>query len=160
MRYINCHALNVDNNYIPYWELEYVEDEDCGYGYKAKSSYKTYYGKLTECLYDLVEKTVILGIVKDIYEEPKYQVGQQVLVDNGSNTYKLDVIKKIIYEKYESTCTKAKELDKYQLSWYFTEDEIKDIKLNQLYEFRNWEPYYLLESGRLIKYNHQLAQLV
>lgn len=160
MRYIPCYALQVEGNYIPYWKLDYSYEEDYGHGYKAKDNYRTTYGDLTECFYDLVEKKIVLGIVKDIYEKPKYQVGQQVLVDSHNSTYRLDVIKEIVYEKYESSCRKAKDLDEYQLSWYFTKDEIKDIKFNELYEFRRWEPYYLLESGKLIKYNHQLAQLI
>jgi hypothetical protein len=160
MRYIPCYALKVNNEYTPYWKLDYSYEEDYGHGYTTEDSYRTNYSNLTECLYDLVEKKIVLGIVKDIYQKPKYQVGQQVLVETGSSLYSIDSIKEIVYQTYESTCYLAKDLDEYQLKWYFTEDEIKEIKLNELYEFRLWEPYYLLESGKLIKYNHQLAQLV
>lgn len=160
MRYVPCYALKVDNEYIPYWQLKYVEDKDNREGYRVEDDYKAHYCKLTECLYDLVEKKILLGIVKDVYENSLFIVGEQVVLKLTNTKYTTDTIKEIIYEKYKSNCIKVNDFDDYKLDYYFTKEEANKLKLNDLYEIRVWKPYYLLESGELIKYDYQLAQLV
>lgn len=161
MRYIKCFALQVNNEYLPYWLLDYVEDEDYGSGYKYGDGFnEVSYSGLTECLYNLVEKKVVIGIVKDNYEKPEYAINQQVLVQVTYNKYTIKTIKDIVYEEYESKCIKVKDLDEVDLHWYFTKEEISNLKVNDLYEIRVWKPFYVLNDDSVIKYDFKLKELV
>ena len=66
----------------------------------------------------------------------------------------------IEYIEYDSEVKKVKKMEKYELNWYFTEEEQKSLNINDLYEIRSWKPFYKLASGKIIKWEYQLKHFI
>lgn len=166
-RYIPCKCLQSGNDFIPFWELNWLKSEMYGEGFyqKDQSQYEASYNNLVDCYWDSKDRKIILGQVKDVYPDEtklEHKVGKTVLVEleNPYGAYKIDKISEIVYEEYETRIVKVKKLDSYELKWYFAEEEVKSLNKNDLFEIRNWKPYYKTESGLIIKWNHQIKTLV
>ena len=103
-RFIPCKALqNGDTTFTPFWELEYVPDDNFyGEGFKVKDDYKTYYNELTDCIYDLKKKKLILGISVEFKSQDNhaFNIGETVIVEARHSEYYEDVITDIIFENY------------------------------------------------------------
>ncbi len=166
-RYIPCKCLQVGNDFIPFWELNFIKHEDYGEGFyqKDESEYSASYNDLVDCYWDSKDKKIILGKIKDVYPDEskiEHKVGKTVLVelDTPYGSYKIDKIKEIFYEEYETRIVKVKKLDSYELKWYFTDEEVKSLNKNDLYEIRTWKPFYKTESGSIIKWDYQIKTLI
>lgn len=162
-RYIPCKALQINNNeFIPFWELGYVpSDGYYGDGFKVKGDFRTYYGNLNDCLYDVKKKKIVLGIVIDYYEDNsklEFKVGDKVFAELSHRDWFEDEIESISYEEYEVNIYSGKsEL----LECYITKEQLKDVKATDLYEIRLWKPYYKLKnSGKIIKYDFYMKKRV
>ena len=163
-RYIPTKCLQIKNELIPFWELNFTKHRDYGEGYYTKDSneWHAHYQELIDCYWDSKQHKIISGLVKDIYPKEDqynklYKKGDEVLVEKDTNSFYLDKIKEVVYEEYDSHIYKVKKMD----NWYrqfFTEEELADP--NTLYEIRVWKPFYKLESGKLIRYDYQLKTLV
>lgn len=162
-RYIPVKCLKDGNNYIPFWLLSYVDSEEYGEGYYGPEGNKhnASFNELVECMWDVVDRKVILGVVKDVYNSSRIEFKLEEVVLNEvageSSTYYLDKVVEIIYEEYDISVRKANDLD-YEIS-YFTEEEIANMNPETLYEIRLWKPFYKLESGKIIKWSYQLKHL-
>jgi len=155
-RYIATKALKVDNELIPFWLLEYEENERWDSIYKEyKYNGKTYYQDLEDVIWDLKKKKVKDFIVKNIEIYPdKFLVDDIVLVESGSNAYRVDKVSDIIFETYDSIFEKGKNIEKYYLKY------LSEINPNESYEIRSWKPIWVLKSGRKITWEHQLKTLI
>ena len=91
--------------------------------------------------------------------QSRYVVEQTVLVEISHNVYKKDVIKEIIYEEFESVFFPAKKLSTHYgyFQSLFNEEEIAS---GNFMEVRKYKPYYKLESGKVVKWEHELAGFV
>lgn len=156
-RYIPCLCLKEENDkYIPFWELTYVdgnvEDNELGYILEGEPKYRARFGGLYECIWDTIDKKVLLGTPVDHYTEPKYKPGQQVLIQiNYDSLYRIDTIKSVIHGEYDSIVSKGKEAKIHY--------GIENADPNMLYHIRSWKNYYELESGKIIEWEHQIALL-
>ena len=117
------------------------------------------------CYWNTVKKTVLIGIIKDIYPKEsqlEFNVGDVVFVnDDYDRTIGnvIDRITEIVYEDYEIQISKIKKMDISSIKWYFSEEEIKSLNKDDLYEFRIWKPYWKTEGGLTIKWVHQIKKI-
>lgn len=158
-RYIPVKCLQVKGNkFIPFWLLNYTDHEDYGEGYyeQGDTEYNASHSELTDCIWDVKKKVVILGIIKDAYrKETEFVEGEVILSEETHNVYSTDKIVKIEYEEYDTHIIKFKKMDNWEKG-YFTKEELSTMKPDDLYEIRTWKPFYRLASGKLIKWEHQL----
>ena len=165
-RYIPCKCLQVGNDFIPFWELTWTKNEDYGEGFykNGESQWDASYSNLVDCYWDSKNKKIILGIIKDVYpsvEKLKFKIDEVVLIEVASfDTFKLDKIAGVEYNEYETQIVKVKKLDSYELKWYFSDEEIKSLNLNDLYEIRKWKPTYITESGFKTIWEHQIKKFI
>ena len=161
-RYIPCKCLQVGNDFIPFWQLNWVKNEFYGEGFYPdnKNQYDASYSDLVDCYWDSNEKKIILGIIKDVYPEKlAHKIDDVVLVEVDSQTYLIDTIVDIIYEEYDTTIIKVENTNDPDLEWYFSTEEIKGLKPNDLYEIRSWKPTYKTKDGKTIKWDYQIKKL-
>lgn len=154
-----------DNEFIPFWELNYHHSEMYGdvYTVKGKGEYSSNeYFSLVQCYYDLKIHKILLGKIKDYYPKLGFKVGQKVLLEQStcSKSLAFDKIKEIVFEEYESSIKKAKDMESYELKYYFTEDDQKLIDLKEVFEIRSWKPLYVMESGKRIEHYTQIYTVV
>lgn len=160
-RYIPCKCLHIKQHdeFIPFWELSYEYDEEMGEYFKSKDHYQRYYGDLIDCYWDIKDKKVLFGLIKDIYpKDAPFKLDEVVLVEVAGKygTMKEDKVVEIFYENYETSIRKLKKMEKYELTHYFSKEELKEAKLEDIYEIRTWSPSYKLQSGDIIHYTHQM----
>ncbi len=157
-RFIKTKAINVNNRLVPFWELNYHKSDQFGESFREKDSYKDLYDDLIEVVWDCKKKVFLPFTIKDKYSQ-NYSVGDTVLVEVQHNSYKLDRIVKIDFNKYESTFRKVKKLDSYEKK-QFTDAELAELSLDEVVEFREWLASYTLESGEVIDWDYKLKKLI
>lgn len=162
-RYIPAKALKIsDTEYIPFWELKFVNCEMYGDGYMHGECYETYHHNLSDCYWDTKKHKLLLGIVKDVYpQKTEFNKEEEVYVEAKNNSFREDKIVEIVYEEYGSQIKSVKNvIDNNELRFYFSKKEQKNLDVNAIYEFRNWKAYYILEGGEKIKWDHKLKHKV
>ena len=161
-RFVKTYCLQINEQFVPFWELNFFDDEDCGEGYKIDGDYQRYYQDLKECYWDTKEKKIVFGKVKEIKAESKeLTVGQSVYVEMEHPNYgflKEAVIDEIVYEEYDTSIRKLKTLEQYELDWYFTKKEQENLNLEDIYEIRTWKPYYKLDDGEVIRWDYKIKK--
>ena len=161
-RFVKTFCLKTDDEFIPFWELDFFEEEDEGQYYRVKDDYARYYGDLIECYWDTQDKVLVFGKIKEIKSEPKeFFSGESVYIEMDGKNYgyfREAVIKDIVYQQYETSIRKVKSIEKYELDLYFTKEEQLALKPEDIYEIRTWIPYYELEDGELIKWEYKIKK--
>ena len=89
-----------------------------------------------------------------------HKIDEVVLVEENHFAYRLDKVIDITFEEFETSIIKVKKMEDYELKWYFSEEEIKSLNRNDLYEIRRWKPTYKTENGRSIKWDHQIRKFI
>lgn len=82
-----------------------------------------------------------------------YSIEQKVLIQNNVSNHKLkqSKITEIVYEEFDLYIDKG-----YKLKENFTEIHFENDKL---YYVKIWKPFYKIEDGAIIKYEHQIFEL-
>ena len=164
-RYIPCKCLQKGNEFIPFWELNWTKSEDYGEGFykDGDTQWDASFLDLQDCYWDSKNKKIITGIIKDVYPDKSklaHKIDEVVLVEENHTAYRLDKVIDITFEEFETSIIKVKKMEDYELKWYFTEEEIKSLNRNDLYEVRRWKPTYKTENGRSIKWDHQIRKFI
>ena len=154
--------MQCGNEFIPFWLLNYVNTEDYGEGFykQGDSQYDASYSNLRDCFWDSKKGKVVVGILKDVYPEKyDFNVDEVILREVSHSSYTLDKIVEIVFEEFDTNVIKVKKMDVCEKK-YFTEEELINMKTDDMYEMRMWKPFYKLESGLLIKWNHKIKKFV
>jgi len=162
-------CLKVNENIYPFWELDFVEDKDecLNTGYKIKGSNQIYYSHhITPCYWDFFNKKIVFGKIKDFYPTKlNFEKEEVILVDvEYSITGKHSCLRQskivdIKYEDYSTEIIKIKSTENGTLIYYFGKDNLNTLNLEDIYEIRNWKPWYILEDGEVIKWDHKLHHI-
>ena len=156
-RYIIIQAIvKDDKTLVPLWDdsIIYENEEEYGELIKLKGdNYRTYYP--IECLFDIKNKTLSIGIEIDQYPEKlDYQKGERVYFETGKHRYlKEGTITDIIYEEFDLACFKGSDAN----NWYL--NKIKDLDPNKIYAFKNWKPFYIMDDGTKITYDYKIYKI-
>jgi hypothetical protein len=154
-------AIKTDKNeLIPLWDerLTFQTSEDCGDYVRLKNDYKKYFDFI-EVVYSLKDKSLSLGIEIEIYPEIKhleFKIGQEVYFEKTHRKIIKSKIKDIIYEDFDLTIKKGKNLDNY----YTQKFKNMDIKTNDIYCIKNWKPTYLLDTDDKVDYDYKLYHIL
>ena len=155
-RYILVHAILVNGTeLIPIWDkrLEYQEDVDCGSVIRLRGTINRYYA-ITECVYDLKTHKLSPGVYLDYYpENNEYAPGVTVYYEVEHRKLKEAKIVDVVYEEYEMEIVKGRKMDNWWILYF--KDKTK-IEVDVMYAIRKWKPYYILDNGVKIKWEHQL----
>jgi hypothetical protein len=154
-RYMPMMAVKLkDNTLIPMWDerIEYVKSEDYGKIIQVKGVYGRF--ELIECLYDLKTKTISIGVELDYYPEAdKFKVGDTIYyeVERAYKCLKEATIKEIVFTEFELSIMKGKKLTAWMLK-----DVKVEISPDMLYSVKSWKPFYIMEDGTKIEWEHQM----
>ncbi len=156
-RYLPTFCIKTDDNkFYPFWELEYVNDEDYGEGFNHKESYK-HHSDLIECYWDTKDKKLVFGITKDVFpKKTRHSIGDHVFAEASYDTFYEAEIVDIKFEKFDVYIKKFKKLEQYERNDFFTTEELKSCGDTDIYEFRIFQPTYVLDDGKEIVWEHQL----
>lgn len=160
-RFVKTFCLQINENFIPFWKLDLFEDEDYGEGYKVEGDFQRHYHDLKECYWDIKEKKIVFGKVKEIKgKNEEFFVDEVVYVEISKpyGYFKESIIKEIVYEEYETSIHKIKNLEQYELDMYFTEQEQLELNLEDIYEIRTWKPYWKLDDGEVVKWGFKIKK--
>jgi len=159
-RYIITQGVKTkENTIIPIWDERLVfEKSEHGNIIKMKGSDFVEYFSLIECIYDLKKKKIEIGIELNVYpieNNINFKKGEEVYFESDFRTLTCSKIKDIIYVDYELVIKKGRSFDKFE------KDIEKDIEINKdsLYAIKRWKPYYELENGKIIEWEHQLYHI-
>lgn len=114
--------------------------------------------RVDQAVYDTREHKLLFGVEIDIYpdiDRLDFKVGTKVLFEKTHRVLVERTIKEIVYTDFDLSIHKGKKLEKYY------KDNIKDIQIEDetMYAIKHWKPYYLLDDGTIVEYNHQLWKL-
>jgi hypothetical protein len=162
-------CLKINEQITPFWDLEYVEDKDfCeNTGYKIKGKGSIFYAHhIIPCYWDLNKKIIVFGKIKDYYPtQLDYKKDEEVYVEvpyseTGIHScLKKSKIVDIKYETFNTSIFRVKDAEIETLHHYFNEKEFNALQLNDIYEIRNWEPWYVLEDGQVVKWTSKLYHI-
>lgn len=150
-----------DNELIPIWDDRIVFHNTEMYGniITLKDGGFGDHGNLVECIYDLKTKKVELGIELDYYPSEKhsrFKIGQVVLFEKSHRVLCEAKISEIVYETYELDIKRGRKLD----SWVSAHFKDVEIDSDMLYAVKHWKPFYILDNGIKIEWEHQLYNKV
>jgi len=156
MRYIPIQVYKKDKNSkpIPFWELNCMQ-----LGEEIKLL--DYYEELTtatlqDALWDVVERKVTFGDVVIVKKRKGgFVEGDNVLVEISHRLLAEETIDEIQFNGYESHITKVDDLSAQQRAIYFKKRKPK----TELLEIRFYNTVYVMKSGRVVKYQHQMFRL-
>lgn len=156
-RYVTVQAiLSKDKEIIPIWDSRIVfeKSELYGNGIRIPDSHGTYYN-LIDVIYDLKTKQLSTGIILDLYpdkDKSEFKEGDAVLYEKSHRVLLPAVIKEIVFKEYSSIIKKGKKIEGYYIKQFSNQNIVAD----QLYEIRTWKPFYLLDNGLVIEWDHQI----
>ena len=156
-RYIITQAVIAkDKTIIPMWDDRIVFEKSKMFGNQIflKGEPLNEY-RLVECLYDLKTKKLEMGVEIN-YDPDKnkldFKEGQAVFFEVSARTMAEAKIKKIVYEEFDIQILRGKKIEEY---WGKRFNDVK-IEADCLYAIKQWKPFYLLDNGKTIQYQHQL----
>lgn len=164
-RFMPCKCIRTSKDeFVPFWLADFVEGDDVyEHKYKVNGDWQEYSNtSIVDCYWDIVDKKIVTGEVKDIYPEINelpFKEGEKVLREAQSKNWKrkvhtFDEIEKIIFDEFDRNILKGKDVDEYY-SEFFSKEEL--VNKDALYEIRIWKPAYKLKSGVIIRWDHQLS---
>lgn len=158
-RYIPTKAvLDKDNMLVPIWDLNVKFNESDYYGdfLTFEGDHHSKHISLVDCIFDLKTKQLSPGIEVDIYPKSTNFKKKEVALFKVSH-HKLKEVKivDIVFEEFDLIIKKGDELDQCYKS-----DLSFEVEPNTLYAIKYWKPFYILDNGTKIKYEHQLYHKV
>lgn len=154
-RHVIIQAIKTkENELIPIWDERLVFEKTEMYGntISLKGEYGHYYN-LVECIYDLKTKKIEVGIELDYYPKNlEFKKDEIVLFELSHRNLVEAKIVEIVFEEYEIEIKRGRKLDNYWLTIF----KGVEIDENALYAIKQWKPYYVLDNGITIKWEHQL----
>jgi hypothetical protein len=151
-KYITIQALQIGNDLIPLFDKGISFEKTEMYGnvliYEGSQ-----YWNIVECLYNLKTKEISMGIELDLYPtKTEYQKGEVIYYEvDGENCWDEAKIIEVVYEKYELSIKKGKNID----SWMRNQLKV-EIEDDLMYSIKIWEPYYILDSDVKIEWEHEM----
>lgn len=148
--------ITQDKTLIPLWD-ERVKCEKGEYDWQAKIEGGNWRGEtVVEAIFDLKTKTLSLGTEIDYYPETKeFKEGDTVLYEITYKEWGLSKIHQIVFEEYDLDIRRGKKLDHWAKR---VVEEKGNIEKDMIYCVKQWKPYYLLENGEVIQWDHQLKK--
>lgn len=156
-RYIGTKALSVNSVLVPVWNLEFKKSDMYG-EYFIGPDGKEHYGDLIDAVWDCKKKRFAPFKVKEEFKS-KFEVGEEVLVEVTSDSFRCAKILKVEFESFESYFKPVKKLDNYEKS-RFSSREFNNLTPDELIEFRSWRPSYILEDGEIVNWEYKISKLV
>ena len=156
-RYIIIKGIRLDSNeIIPIWDprIKFDKSKDFGCSVSVDVSYKKYHN-FVDCIYDLKTKFISIGIELDYYPNKKdvqFKIGESVLHELSHRVLEDSKIKDIVFEEYDVEIKRGNKLD----DWWVKRFPDVTFEPDQIYAIKSWKPFYILESGEKIKWEHQL----
>ena len=144
-----------DHNLIPLWDKRVTASKSEMYGvqYHLDGEFSSG-GRLVECVMDINSKELFPGVPVDIYPDGNFQKGEKVLYEVSHRNLDTATIQDIVFEEYDSQIVKGKKMDK----WY-RERANMEIDPTFTYIIKNWKPFYILDNGKKIEWEHELYKI-
>lgn len=145
-----------ENELIPIWDdrVEYENTEMFGKVLSVKDEFGTHHS-LVECIYDLKTRKLEIGIELDFYpneDKLDFKKGEKVLYEQKHRHLSEATISDIVYEEYDLNIMKGKKMDSY----YTKHFKNVDIQNDSIYAIKRWKPFYILDNGTKIEWEHEL----
>lgn len=156
-RYVIIKAIKTrENELIPIWDDKIIYENTEMYGkiIRLKDSYREHFN-LIECIFDIKTKKIKSGIEIDNYptnDELEFKIGDVVFVEKSNRKLYESKIINIVYETYDLDIIKGNKIYKSILNKF---NDI-NFKKDHIYAFKNWKPFYILENGGKIEWDHYL----
>lgn len=158
-RYIPIKAINVGKGQlIPFFDdrVKFHEDDYFG-GYVTIDGNFQKYCDFVDCVYDIDERKVKEGIVKDYYpslDKLEFKVGGRYLVEEDNKTMQLATLVEVLFDEFQDNYRKGSKIEPYELKGLFAEGE--SVDKDAVYVLRYWETTYVFNNGFKTKYSHQI----
>ena len=156
-RYQIVKAINTKEGLIPIWDsrITFQEDDVVGQSISVKGDtlFKEYFS-LLDCIYDLKTRELNVGIEINVYPDENklaFKKGESVFYEQSHKVISEAKISDIVYEEYDLKILRGKNMDDY----YSARFKII-IERDTLYAIKNWKPFYVLDNGKKIIWEHQL----
>ena len=146
--------LTKEGELIPIWDdrISFEKTEMYGNRIILKGGRNEYYS-LVECIYDLKDRKLEVGIELNYYpEKTEFEKGESVFFEKSNRILEEAKVSDIVYETYDMQITKGGKLSNWTLNYF------KDVEIdkNSLYAIKMWKPFYVLDNGIKIEWAHQL----
>jgi hypothetical protein len=157
-RYLTAQAVKTSRNQlIPIWD-ERIDFRKSSYGtdyYELRDTGEKFH-YINECIYDVKKRQILEGIEINIYtKDIDFVEGQTVYYEKGHRELKESIIKEIVFEEYELEIKRGKKIESFE------KKEIKiEIDPKSIYAIKRWKPYYIMEDGTKIEWEHQIYHKV
>lgn len=153
---ITLAVLNDEKKLIPFWDDKciYKKGEYGEVISLSDSSIKETYS-FVECVYDLKKKQLEMGIELNHYPSEKdipFKINESVFVEQQHRYLVEAKVVEIIYEDFSVEIKRGKKLD----DWWSKRFKKVNFEPNLIYVIKIWKPYFLLDNGTVIKYEHEL----
>lgn len=155
-RRILTQGIIVDNEIIPIWDdrIEFRKTGMFGNSLYIEGD-NVEKINVVECIYDIKTKKVSTGIEINRYPDGDklgFKKGDNILVEVSGRKLREAQIKDIVYEDYDIHITKGSKIDR-STTKHFTN---VDFIASELYAIKTWKPYYILDDGTKIEWEHQM----
>jgi hypothetical protein len=153
---ITLAVLNDEKKLIPFWDDKCIYKKG-QYGEVVSlsdSSFNETYS-FVECVYDLKKKQLEMGIELNHYPSEKdipFKINESVFVEQQHRHIVEAKVVEIIYEDFSVEIKRGKKLD----DWWIKRFKDVNFEPNLIYVIKIWKPYFLLDNGDVIKYEHEL----
>ena len=158
-RFVLVQALQKDDNtLIPVWDesVTYSKSEMYGGEVKLKNDFRNT-TRLVDCIFDIKTKSFSMGVELDYYPDKlEFEKDQDVMYEVSHRKLRKSKIVDIVFEEFEVQITKGKKMD----SWWIKHFKDIDIISDKLYAIKSWKPFYVMEDGTKIKWEHQLYHII
>jgi hypothetical protein len=159
-RRILTQGIIVNNEIIPIWDdrIEFRKTEMFGNSLYLEGDNVEKFN-IVECIYDIKTKKVFTGVELNRYPDEdklEFKKGDNILVEVSGRKLREAQIKDIVYEDYDIYINKGSKVDRFTTK-YFTD---VDFIPSELYAIKNWKPYYILDDGTKIEWEHQMYHKV
>lgn len=161
-KFIETKAIKTnENELVPLWDprVKFVKSDHFGDHFRMEDDHRM--AQVVECLFDVKEKQLVLGVEVDIYPDVTtgpYVKGAKVLYEiRGHHTLRSSTIVDIVFEEFEMTIKKGKKLEDYEID--MLKEKGIDFDPTTIYAIKRWKACYAMADGTKIRYNHQMYTL-
>lgn len=161
-RYIITQAvITKQKEIIPIWDERIVFEKTELYGnvITLNGDYMSNHHNLVECIYDLKTKKLDVGVELNYYpdeNELEFKKDENVLFQKSNRVLAEAKVLEVVYEEYVIDIRRGKNLDRWCV------ERFKDVGIERdtLYAIKRWKPFYILDNGIKIKWEHELYHKV
>lgn len=159
-RYIPTKAvLDKDNKLVPIWDsnIKFNESDYYGYFLTFEGGLRSKHLPLVDCIFDLKTKQLSTGIELESYPESTFlKKGDSAYYEKSHRQIQEVIIADIVFEKYDLTIRKGSDMEDYEKSHFKNVVFQPDL----LYSIKYWKPFYILNDGTKVEWEHKLYRKV